>query len=132
MGINVYPVAINLNDSAGAKLTEHAYVNNAYSLTGAGPHYFYLPTDIRAEIVGVRFWNSSAQTLAVNVEIRVGASSWIAIPTYATDRTTAEAQTATTVSILRSFLIQGTEMRVSCVVGSSTTTSCQVICTAVR
>ena len=134
MTIDAYPVAIKLTDSSGTILTGHSYVENAYSITGAGPHYFYLPDDIRAELVSLRFWNSSAQTLSVKLEIQTGASTWQEIPAFTTGTLAADgtSEDINTSYPLRSFVLPGVEMRVSCTVGASTTTSVQAICVAVR
>lgn len=134
MTTNAYPVAINLTDSSGVILTEHSYVKNAYSITGAGPHYFYFPTDMRAELVSLRFWNSSAQTLSVKLEIRTAASTWQEIPAFTTGSLAADgtSEDINTSYPLRSFVLPNVEMRVSCTVGAATTASVQAICVAVR
>ena len=134
MTIDAYPVAIKLTNAAGVILTEHAYVKSAYSITGAGPHYFYIPASMRAELVGLRFWNSSNKTLSVKLEIQVGATTWQEIPAFTTG-TLANDGTSENINTsypLRSFLIPGVEMRVACTLGASTTTTVQAICTAVR
>jgi hypothetical protein len=134
MTIDAYPVAIKLTDSAGAILTEHSYVKNAYSITGAGPHYFYLPASMRAELVGLRFWNSSAETLSVKLEIQTGSTTWQEIPAFTTGTLAADgtSENINTSYPLRSFLLPDVEMRVACTLGASTTTSVQAICVAVR
>jgi hypothetical protein len=134
MTIDAYPIAIKLTDSAGASLTEHSYVTNAYSITGAGPHYFYLPTTMRAELTGLRFWNSSAQTLSVKLEIRTAASTWQEIPAFTSGVIAADgsSENINTSYPLRAFLVPGVEMRLAATVGGATTTAVQAVCVAVR
>lgn len=134
MTINAYPIAIELKNSAGVSLTNHLYVTNAYSITGVGPHYFYFPTDMRAELTGLRFWNSSAETISVKLEIRVGAAAWQEIPAFTTGVIAADGSSENiNVSYpLRAFLLPNVEMRVAVTVGGATTANVQCICVAVR
>ena len=124
--------ALVLTDNVPATLTEDGQMDGMYTITGAGPHYFYLPINATnaVELIDILFSVNSAVTLLIELQaLAQGAANWQPVPAYTTGTFAADgtSQELNSAFPLRHVTHIGNEYRVEATVSGTTTVGVQVM-----